>query len=605
MAMLGNHKGMHLQYRGKPFGLVVLLALSAAVFGVMAVNKLREKQALSVLLREKDRELYELQVLLQKEKDQAREINVKAKEIKDMVYTLSSQKRDQDARIMEMESTISSMKDEHQALVMTLEDRANEIKMLREKEMDLSKKESEETNLREIIRLKEAEIEDLTRRLGSTTQAKNAQQENVVSPNEKEKGENARGGNQENNINGSQDQQQAVTREEVIGTGDQVQITEPVNGGESSGVDTGISKGEIKVEGMEESSEISAPAVRHGGAQMSRKRLKRLRAIARNRRMGKRRSRSIIRNTGEDQTQRDNGGEQPAPEAEAATNHSFGSPGFDSGDESGTIQDSVSKVEILPEESAEENENHQDTQMVMDVASSVDEVKEATGENRNSEGDDSGKQPNYSDDAGSNNSQDRVDNAGGENINDEGDDSGKQPKYSDDVESNNSEDQVDNAGAENRNGEADDSGKQPKYSNDAGSNDSEDQVNNAGAENRNGEADDSGNDAGSNNSEDQTDNAGGENRNGEGDDPGKQPQYSDDAGSNNSENHVVAAGSSEPAIDDGSSPALTQMENTNPIENTETIPQEEPEDATQYEANNHSKGTTEETQEDKIDEPEF
>ncbi|KAI4378301.1 hypothetical protein MLD38_015796 [Melastoma candidum] len=490
MAMLGNNKGMHLKYRGKPFGLLVLLALSAAVFGVMTVHKLREKRALSILLVEKDRELYDLQ---------AQEIHGKAKQIKDMIYTLSTQKRDQDARIMEMESTISSMKDEHQALVMTLEDRANEIKILHEKEIALSKKESEETSLREIIGLKEAEIQDLTRRLDSITQSKHGQQKNSASPDKKEKSENA-GGNQENNSNGSQDQQQAVNREEMNATGDQ---------------------------GVEESSEISAQAMRHGGVQMSRKRLTRSRAIVRNRRMGKRQSRSTVRNTGEEQTQRGNGGAANS-RGDSTKNHDFTSPGFGSADDSDKIQDTVSKAEILPEKSAEANENHQNTQMGIDVASTnVDEVKEA-GENRNGEGGDSWKQPRYSDDAGSNNSEDQLDNAGRENRNSGEGDSEKQPQHFDDAELNNSEDQVDSAGGEKTIGEGDDSGK---YSYDAGSNNSKNQI----------------------------DNVGGKSITGEGDDPGTQPQYSDDAVSNNSENHVINAGSSEPAIEDGSSPTLTKM----------------------------------------------
>lgn len=69
MAMGGlmkvHHHGHGHGNRGKPYGLMILLAFGAAIIGVMVLHKARERRVFSLLVKEKDRELTNLQLLLQ------------------------------------------------------------------------------------------------------------------------------------------------------------------------------------------------------------------------------------------------------------------------------------------------------------------------------------------------------------------------------------------------------------------------------------------------------------------------------------------------------------------------------------------------------------
>ena len=52
-------------HRGRPYGLMLLLAFGAALVGVMAVHKLRERRIFNLLVEEKNRQLISFQLLLQ------------------------------------------------------------------------------------------------------------------------------------------------------------------------------------------------------------------------------------------------------------------------------------------------------------------------------------------------------------------------------------------------------------------------------------------------------------------------------------------------------------------------------------------------------------
>lgn len=60
----GNNGGGHRE-RGRPYGLMLLLAVEVALVGVMALHRLRERHIQNVLLKDKDRELFSLHLLLQ------------------------------------------------------------------------------------------------------------------------------------------------------------------------------------------------------------------------------------------------------------------------------------------------------------------------------------------------------------------------------------------------------------------------------------------------------------------------------------------------------------------------------------------------------------
>ncbi|KAJ6360968.1 hypothetical protein OIU77_004904 [Salix suchowensis] len=70
-----------------------------------------------------------------------------------------------DRRLLEMRSTIGSMKDEQKIMESALEERQSEIKMLRETSKGAGKETLQMVALRESLKQKEAEIEDLKRRL--------------------------------------------------------------------------------------------------------------------------------------------------------------------------------------------------------------------------------------------------------------------------------------------------------------------------------------------------------------------------------------------------------------------------------------------------------
>ena len=68
MAIGGSHnKGMmnNNGSRGRSYGLMVLLAFGAALFGVMLLHKLRERRIFTLLVKEKDHQLFSLHFLLQ------------------------------------------------------------------------------------------------------------------------------------------------------------------------------------------------------------------------------------------------------------------------------------------------------------------------------------------------------------------------------------------------------------------------------------------------------------------------------------------------------------------------------------------------------------
>ncbi|KAJ6421946.1 hypothetical protein OIU84_026976 [Salix udensis] len=65
MAAGGGHKGIGNGNRGRPYGLMLVLAFGAALLGVMVLHKFREKRIFNLLIKEKDRELMSLQLILQ------------------------------------------------------------------------------------------------------------------------------------------------------------------------------------------------------------------------------------------------------------------------------------------------------------------------------------------------------------------------------------------------------------------------------------------------------------------------------------------------------------------------------------------------------------
>ncbi|KAJ4849197.1 hypothetical protein Tsubulata_037082 [Turnera subulata] len=166
MAGAGSHKGMGSNgNRGKPYGLMLLLAFGAALLGVMVIHKLRERRIFNLLVKERDNEIISLQLFLQKEREVIKEMKKKNEDMKAKIYSVRNKKMELDRRVLEMQSTIDSLKDEHKTLESALEEKQNEIKMQRETNMNAQNENSQLVALMESLKQKEAEIEDLKRRL--------------------------------------------------------------------------------------------------------------------------------------------------------------------------------------------------------------------------------------------------------------------------------------------------------------------------------------------------------------------------------------------------------------------------------------------------------
>ncbi|MCD7464150.1 hypothetical protein HAX54_052208 [Datura stramonium] len=160
---------LHSQNTGRSYGVLLLLAFCAAVFGVMTLHKLRDRRICNLFVKEKDRELDGLKLLLQKEREQAKEARRQIEDMKSDIHWLGTQKTDLDSRISEMKSMISSLKEEQRAIEVALEEKQSEIKILREKQMETKSDDSQVTLLSETLRQKEAEIADLKHRLEFST----------------------------------------------------------------------------------------------------------------------------------------------------------------------------------------------------------------------------------------------------------------------------------------------------------------------------------------------------------------------------------------------------------------------------------------------------
>ncbi|KAJ8543452.1 hypothetical protein K7X08_005975 [Anisodus acutangulus] len=156
---------LHTQNTGRSYGLVLLLAFGAAIFGVMTLHKLRDRHICNRFIPEKDRELDGLKLLLQEEREQAKEAKRQIEDMESDTHWHRTQKMDLDSRILEMTSTIFSLKEEQRTIEVALEDKQSEIKMLREKQMETKSDDSQVILLSETLRQKEAEIEDLKHRL--------------------------------------------------------------------------------------------------------------------------------------------------------------------------------------------------------------------------------------------------------------------------------------------------------------------------------------------------------------------------------------------------------------------------------------------------------
>ncbi|KAI3937093.1 hypothetical protein MKX01_015308 [Papaver californicum] len=169
MAMGGGGSGS-MKYsnsgRGlRPYAMMLLLAFGAAVFGIMVLHKFRERRIFSLLIKDKDRDIITLQLLLQKERDYSKEMKKKVEELKGKTHSLRTQKMDLNNKIMGWQSTAASLKEEARVMEVELEEKKNELKLLKEREMNSSKDISQVSALTALLKQKETKLQEMKNRL--------------------------------------------------------------------------------------------------------------------------------------------------------------------------------------------------------------------------------------------------------------------------------------------------------------------------------------------------------------------------------------------------------------------------------------------------------
>ncbi|KAL5730069.1 hypothetical protein ACHQM5_002941 [Ranunculus cassubicifolius] len=147
--------------RGRPYGVMLLLAFGAAVLGVMVLHKLRERRIFTLLIQDKDNDLMTLHLLLQREREIGKEMKRKIEDLKVKANFLRAQKTELKSKFSNIQSVTSSLREEVAALELAVEEKQSEIKILKEKERNSSLGNSHVSALMEILKQKEAEIEEM------------------------------------------------------------------------------------------------------------------------------------------------------------------------------------------------------------------------------------------------------------------------------------------------------------------------------------------------------------------------------------------------------------------------------------------------------------
>ncbi|XP_078175976.1 uncharacterized protein LOC144569479 isoform X2 [Carex rostrata] len=147
----------------RPYALLLLLALGAAVLSVVILQKMRERRVFGILLQERDSQLLSLQLLLEKEKSANKDIRKKHDELKAKAGSLRTQRMELNNKLLESESATTYLKVMQQELESALVDKENYIKQIQERTSDDSSNRIAE--LTKQIQQKDGEIENLKRHL--------------------------------------------------------------------------------------------------------------------------------------------------------------------------------------------------------------------------------------------------------------------------------------------------------------------------------------------------------------------------------------------------------------------------------------------------------
>ncbi|KAL9274435.1 hypothetical protein AKJ16_DCAP07000 [Drosera capensis] len=148
-----SSNGSNNHHKARPYALL-LLAFAMAFLVFKVLHKFRERQVLALVAAENDQQLVALHSLLQTEQLRHQKAKKKILQIKER----------HKAEAKQMQSTISSLNGERDKLHAALKAKNHEIKKLREQQLSYSGQLSQVAALREILKQKESEIEELKSR---------------------------------------------------------------------------------------------------------------------------------------------------------------------------------------------------------------------------------------------------------------------------------------------------------------------------------------------------------------------------------------------------------------------------------------------------------
>ncbi|XP_008805851.2 dentin sialophosphoprotein-like [Phoenix dactylifera] len=168
-------------YRKRPYGmLLLLLALCAALLSVVLLHKMRERRVFSLLLQDRDQQLLALELILQKERENTIVTKKKLEVFKAKTISLGSEKAELSNKLIETESTISYLKRKQKELHAALEEKQNQIKGLTEKAAEATASNIQITTLAELLKGREAKIEEMMHHLLSLQPSKNIAAETSI-----------------------------------------------------------------------------------------------------------------------------------------------------------------------------------------------------------------------------------------------------------------------------------------------------------------------------------------------------------------------------------------------------------------------------------------
>ncbi|XP_031473799.1 uncharacterized protein LOC116246195 [Nymphaea colorata] len=151
----------------RPYKVLILLVFTAAVAGVMVLNKVKDKQAHDILIREKDGMIKILNLRYEREKAYSQELQSKVESMRAKIESLKTHKAKLNSKLIELQSVMTALKEKRKILGTALEKKQKKITSLKEEKSLSRKLYAQLVALKETLKQKEDEIHELKRLNGN------------------------------------------------------------------------------------------------------------------------------------------------------------------------------------------------------------------------------------------------------------------------------------------------------------------------------------------------------------------------------------------------------------------------------------------------------